>query len=111
MYNKSSKNLTHGSASAERRGLESEAPMSSDAFQTSGNSSTRSSEIPSDFVVENHGSIFLLKPQTPAATSWLEEHIGQDNGYQPYWPSSVVVEHRYIADIVAGIQSDGLEVA
>ena len=42
--------------------------------------------------------------------SRLEAHIGQDNGYQPYFPT-VVVEPRYIADIVAGIQNDGLEVA
>ena len=83
--------------------------MVSDAFQTSGNSPTDSRTIQSDFVVENHGSIFLLKPLTSSATSWLEEHIGQDNGFQPYWPT-VVVEHRYIADIVEGIQNDGLAV-
>ncbi len=62
-----------------------------------------------DFEVQNHGSIFLLRPLTPTATSWVDEHIGSDNGYQPYYPT-VVVEHRYIADIVAGIQSDGLAV-
>ena len=104
-----SNNLTHGSAFAEKRGLESEAPMSSDAFQTSGNSPTRSGKTSPDFLVENHGSIFLLKPLTPSATSWVEEHIGQDNGYQPYYPT-VVIEHRYVADIVAGIQNDGLAV-
>ena len=82
----------------------------SDSFVSSGNSPTRSaSKNPHDFVVENHGSIFLLKPLTPSATSWVEEHIGQDNGYQPYFPT-VVVEPRYIADIVQGIQSDGLMV-
>ena len=105
-----SKNLTHGSASAEKRGLESEAPMSSDAFQTSGNSPTHSaSQIPPDFVVENHGSILLLRPQNENAIAWVDDHIGSDNGYQPYYPT-VVVEHRMIADIVAGIQGDGLAV-
>ncbi|SRR6266404_1902414 len=83
-------------------------------FETSGNSPTRESVPPTpvptpDFLIENHGSIFLLKPQTDSATSWIEEHIGEDNGYQPYYPT-VVVEHRYIADIVAGIQGDGLAV-
>jgi hypothetical protein len=105
-----SKNLTHGSASAERRGLEREAPMVSDAFQTSGSSPTHSEKIQPDFVVENHGSVFLLKPLTPSATSWIEEHIGQDNGFQPCFPT-VVVEPRYIADIVEGIQNDGLAVS
>ena len=70
----------------------------------------RTSQGQVDFLVENHGSIFLLNPRTPAATSWVEEHIGRDNGYQPYYPT-VVVEHRYIADIVAGIQNDGLAVS
>jgi hypothetical protein len=105
-----STNPTHGSANAEKRGLESEAPMVSDAFRTSGNSPTHSRKIQPDFVVENHGTIFLLKPVTPPAISWIEEHIGQDNGYQPYFPT-VVVEHRYIADIVAGIQNDELAVS
>jgi hypothetical protein len=80
-----------------------------DSFVDSGSSPTHSGKIPPDFAVENHGSIFLIKPLTPSATSWIEEHIGQDNGYQPYFPT-VVVEHRYIADIVAGIQNDGLAV-
>jgi hypothetical protein len=82
---------------------------SHDSFVASGNSPTHSGKIQPDFAVENHGSVFLLKPLTPSATSWIEEHIGQDNRYQPYFPT-VVVEHRYIADIIAGIQDDGLGV-
>ncbi len=80
---------------------------STDSFIASGNSLTHSGKIPADSTVENHGSIFLLKPLTPSATSWIEEHIGQDNQYQPYFPT-VVVEHRYIADIVTDVQNDGL---
>jgi hypothetical protein len=60
-----------------------------------------------DISIENHGSIFLVRPITPAANAWIEEHIGHDNGFQPYYPT-VVVEYRYIADIVAGLQNDGL---
>ncbi len=63
-----------------------------------------------DFLVENHDSIFLLKPQTPAASAWVQEHIDESNGYQPMWPT-VVIEPRYIDDIVSGIQSDGLAVS
>ena len=74
----------------------------SDSFAASGSSPTP------DFLCENHGSIFLLRPLTAKAKSWVEEHIG-DNGYQPYYPT-VVVEPRYIADIVTGIQNDGLAV-
>ena len=74
-----------------------------DSFAASGSSPTV------DFVCENHGSIFLLRPLTPLATSWLEEHIGQHNGFQPYWPKCVI-EHRYIWPILEGIQNDGLAV-
>jgi hypothetical protein len=76
----------------------------SDSFAASGNSPTQP-----DFRVENHGSIFLLRPLTDSATLWVEEHIGQDNGFQPYWPT-VVIEPRYVADIIDGIQNDGLAV-
>lgn len=68
-----------------------------------------STKTASDFTVQNEGSIVLLHPHTDAARSWVEEHIGEDNGYQPYWPS-VVIEPRYVGDIVNGITADGLEV-
>jgi hypothetical protein len=75
----------------------------SDFFAVSGNSPTV------DFLRENHGSIFLLRPLTPSATYWLEKHIGQDNGFQPYWPTCVI-EHRYIRPVLKSIQNDGLPV-
>ncbi len=73
------------------------------SFVASGNSPT------ADFEVQNHGSIFLLIPQSTSARIWIDDHIGRDNGYQPHYPT-VVIEHRYIADIVRGIQDDGLAV-
>jgi hypothetical protein len=78
------------------------------SFVASGNSPTDSGKSSADFAVENHGSIFFLRPLTPTAKSWVHEHI-RDNGFQPYYPT-VVVEPRYIANIVAGIQNDGLAV-
>ena len=75
-----------------------------DLFVASGSSPT------ADFELQNHGSIFLLIPQSTSARLWIDDHIGKDNGYQPNYPI-VVIEHRYIADIVAGIQDDGLAVA
>jgi len=74
-----------------------------DSFVSSGSSPT------ADFELQNHGSIFLLIPQTLSARIWIDDHIGKDNGFQPHYPT-VVVEHRYIADIVRGIQNDGLAV-
>ena len=75
----------------------------SDSFAASGSSPT------ADFLCENHGTVFLPRPLTPSAISWLEENIGQDNGFQAYWPTCVI-EHRYIWPILEGIQNDGLAV-
>jgi hypothetical protein len=63
--------------------------------------------VNADFTVQNEGSIFLLRPHTQSANDWIGEHIPDD---AQFFGNAVVVEHRYIADIVAGIQSDGLEV-
>ena len=62
-----------------------------------------------DINVTGCGSIFLLAPATQAGRDWIDQHIGPDNGFQPYYPT-VVVEHRYVGDIVEGMAADGLEV-
>jgi hypothetical protein len=51
----------------------------------------------------------LLHPHTVKARTWVEDHIGADNGYQPLYPI-VVIEPRYLRDILVGIQGDGLKV-
>ena len=61
-----------------------------------------------DFEVQNEGSIFLLRPCTLAARAWIAVHIPAD---AQYFGDAVVVEHRYILDIVDGIIADGLRVA
>jgi hypothetical protein len=58
-----------------------------------------------DFTVENHGSIFLLQGHTVSAAAWINEHLPED---RQTFGGAVVVEHRYIADIVRGIQDVGL---
>jgi hypothetical protein len=60
-----------------------------------------------DFEVQNEGTIYLLRPLTPAARAWVAVHISDD---AQYFGDAVVVEHRYIRDIVAGIIADGLRV-
>jgi len=61
-----------------------------------------------DFTVQNEGSIFLLQAWTDAARSWVEEFLPED---RMEFTGAVVVEHRYIQDIVDGIRRDGLGVA
>jgi hypothetical protein len=60
-----------------------------------------------DFWVQNHGSLYLLIPQTEAAQDWVGENIPDD---AQWFGKGIVVEHRYIYDIVDGIRGDGLEV-
>lgn len=61
-----------------------------------------------DFQVENHGSIFLLRPMTMAGRNWCKEWLPYDT---QRFGAAYVVEHRYIGSIVEGISADGLEVA
>lgn len=63
-----------------------------------------------DFLVQDHGSICILSPQTDGAMDWVEDNIEQDNDYQPYWPA-VVIEPRYMSDILDGITADGMTLA
>jgi hypothetical protein len=62
-----------------------------------------------DFDVENHGSIFLLRPRTKRGSEWIETNVpeGQDC---IHFGGAVVIEPRYLSSIVEGIRGDGLEV-
>lgn len=61
-----------------------------------------------DLKVENHGTIFLLRPVSSAGQAWIDEHIPED---AQSLGNAVAVEHRYIEDIVEGALEDGLVVA
>jgi len=76
-----------------------------DSFVASGSSPT---EVGPDFFCENHGSIFLLRPISQSAHSWIEEHLPSD---AQWFGNGVVVEHRYVWAILAGLQDDGLVVS
>ncbi len=62
-----------------------------------------------DIIVENHGSIVVLRGMTDAGYAWIEEHVSGE-GYQPFGLGARLAEPRYVADIVAGAIADGLEV-
>ncbi len=65
---------------------------------------------PPDTLIQDHGSIVLLVPETDAGKVWVEDNIGRDNDFQPYWPK-VVAESRYVQNIVKVMRQDGLEVS
>lgn len=59
--------------------------------------------------VQNEGSISLVRPLTGKAKSWIDKKVSKE-GYQPYYPT-LVVEHRYLRDLIGGMQADGLVVS
>jgi hypothetical protein len=85
------------------------------AFEASGSSPTVGSKsrpkTRPDFSFQNHGSICILTPITPAAKDWFNEHVAVDNPETLFWAGGIAIEPRYVPDIVSGIQSDGLSVA
>jgi hypothetical protein len=61
-----------------------------------------------DIQVENHGSIFLLRPMSSPGQDWLEANIQPD---AQMFGNAVACEPRYVSDIVRGARVDGLAVA
>ena len=64
-----------------------------------------------DFSIEGGGrfcTVYLLRPLTPAAFAWVEEHIPED---AQRLGTAIAVEHFYIDAIAEGIVADGLVLA
>lgn len=72
----------------------------SDSIVASGSSPTGP-----DFICENHGSVFLIRPISLAAFLGIHENLPAD---RQMLGNAVAVEHRYIWSILDGIQDAGL---
>ncbi len=81
------------------------------AFEASGSSPTQSEyclQPTPDISVENHGSIFLLRPTSSVGQAWLQENvIGKET---QIFGDAVVCEPRYVIDVVLGARGDGVVV-
>ena len=58
-----------------------------------------------DFHLYGHGSISILAPISQAAKDWVADHIPDD---AQWFGHGIAIEHRYVHDIVEGLQADGL---
>ena len=58
-----------------------------------------------DVLVRNEGSLFLFHPLSDAAKDWIKEHIPDD---AQWFGKALVVETRYVGNIVEGMRADGL---
>ena len=54
------------------------------------------------FTIEDHGSIVIVQPLSSEAWDWIDEHVFE----QTWWGGGLVVEPRYVADLVAGMRQD-----
>jgi hypothetical protein len=75
---------------------------SHDSFVASGNSPT----LTRDFVFENHGSVFLIRP---ISESGLDENVGDENTLT--FGGAIVCEPRYVEAIAHGAVEAGLVIA
>lgn len=57
-----------------------------------------------DFKLENHGSIVLVQPLSPACRSWLLLHVPDGM----WWGGCLVVEPRYLETVLQGMLDEGL---
>jgi hypothetical protein len=62
---------------------------------------------PVDFSLHDEGSISILFPLTAGAVRWIADNLPPD---AMTWCGGTVIEHRFVAPVVAGILDDGLEV-
>lgn len=61
-----------------------------------------------DFIVQDHGSIIILEPQTTAAKAWADERFPED---AQNWANGTVIERRFFEPIYNGITADGLTIS
>lgn len=60
-----------------------------------------------DFLFADHGSITVLTPVTEDAQRWVDCYLPED---VQHFGKGVVIEPRYVAPILEGIVTAGLEV-
>jgi hypothetical protein len=60
-----------------------------------------------DLLVHGHGTLYLLRAASERGQKWLDEHVSEDH---QEWAGAILVEARFISDIVRGAVADGLQV-
>ena len=58
-----------------------------------------------DFTVDDHGSIVLLRPETLQAWSWILANLGQE---VPTFAGAIAIERKYVQPILLGLVRDDL---
>jgi hypothetical protein len=61
---------------------------------------------PVDVRIERDVSVYLFHLQTRAAQEWVKGNLG-DEGHQ-WFGGALVVEPRFVGDLLQGLRADGL---
>lgn len=61
-----------------------------------------------DYTVENHGSVLLVRSQNTAAEQHLQAHVSDDS---QWFGHALVVEPRYARALVEQLGDDGFSVS
>ena len=59
----------------------------------------------SDFTLDDHGSVVLLKPETPEAFEWIAENI---QAPVPWFAGAIAIEPRIMHPLLRSILNDEL---
>jgi len=59
--------------------------------------------MPSHLIVENHGTLCLIRPSDDSAADWLSETAPED---AQWWSGALVVEPRYVSGVLEAFESD-----
>jgi len=51
-------------------------------------------------------SVYLITPLTPECGDWLKDNVSED---AMYLGPSLAVEHRYVENLVLGLQEEGFK--
>jgi hypothetical protein len=58
-----------------------------------------------DVLVQDEGTIVLVRPVSAAARDWITQNVDPD----AFWfGGGLVVEHRYVAPLIEGMSAAGL---
>ncbi len=60
-----------------------------------------------DFAITHHGTVSLFYPLTDKANDWLRLYCPPDGEHQ-YFGEALVIEHRYVSNILELAIRDGL---
>jgi hypothetical protein len=63
-----------------------------------------------DITFQDHGSVLLMRGSSDAGKAWIADNVAQNAGYTLMWAGHVVVEPRFVDQIIEGAYADGLAV-